>query len=156
MKTKIVGASIAAAIVIAVIVVIVFVGPIDVSAPKKEDQFKTWNTSGPFHINKFEYIMGENVFISAEGLKYDEVGNMVFLMPNNTKKYIVIPFNGTQKPDFNQYFKPSLSKSRNICSIDDLVGQWTIILQGTSYDPIKFTMKNETLPTEAGTFSKVC
>lgn len=156
MKAKIIGIGIIVAVITAIISVITLIGPVDVSTPTQEDQYKMWNTSGPFHVNKFEYFMGENIFIVAERLGSADIGNMVFVMPNSTKKYITIPFDGTQKEGFNQYFKPSLSKARNICSSDQLVGEWTVIFEGTYYEPIRFTIKNETLPTESGIFTRIC
>lgn len=156
MKARIIGAGIAASIIISMIITIVFVGPIDVSTPKTEDEFKEWNRSGPFAINKFEYKMGENIFITVDGLTPDDIGNVIFVLPNGTTKYISIPFDGTQKPGFNQYFKPSVSKARHICSINDIVGEWTVMFTGTKYQPLKFIMLNDTLPTEIGNFQRVC
>ncbi len=156
MNGKLVGIGLVCALVISVILIIIFVNPVDVSPPEKEDSFKNWNRSGPFAIDKTEYIIGNNVFIAVDGLTQNDAGNIVFVLPNGTTKYISIPFDGTQKSGFNQYFKPSLSKGRGICSTDDLIGEWTIVFQGTNYESIKFTIRNETIPSEIGIFSRVC
>ncbi len=157
MKAKIVGLSLAGAVIAAVVAAIVFVGPVDVSTPKQEvSDFKDWNRSGPFAINKVEYIIGENVFIAVDGLRPSDIGNIVFVMPNGTTKYITIPFNGMEKSGFNQYFKPSISKGRGICSVNDLTGEWKILFTQTEYVPLKFTILNETMPTEIGVFERVC
>lgn len=134
----------------------VFVGPIDISAPKKDDEFKNWNRSGPFAINKLEYRVGENVFFAASNLRPRDIGNAIFVLPNGTTKYITIPFDGTQKSGFNQYFKPAVSKARSICSVNDIIGEWTIIFQGTEYETLKFRILNDTIPTEIGNFQQVC
>ena len=134
----------------------IFVGPIDVSAPKKDNEFKNWIRSGPFAINKLEYQVGDNVFFVARGLTFNDIGNAAFVLPNGTTKYISIPFDGTQKSEFNQYFKPSISKARSICSVNDIIGEWTIIFQGTEYQPLKFRILNETIPSEIGNFRQVC
>jgi len=136
--------------------VIVFVDPIDISPPKKENEFRNWYRSGPFAINKQEYKIGESVFITASGLTPDDAGRAIFVLPNGTTKYISILFNGTDKSDFNQYFKPSISKARNICSTDDIIGDWTIVFQGTQYEPLRFRILNETISSELGNFQKVC
>ena len=136
--------------------IIIFVNPIDVSPPEKEDPFKNWNRSGPFAINKFSYKIGDSIFIVSDGLTRYDAGKMVFVLPNGTTKYIEIPFNGEEKSGFNQYFKPALSKARGICSTDDLIGEWTIIFQGTEYKNIKFDILNETIPSETGIFARVC
>jgi hypothetical protein len=157
LKSKIIGACILGVVVAAVIAAIVFVEPIDVAKPKQEeDPFKDWNRSGPFAINKFEYMIGENVFMTVNGLGQNDVGSIIFVMPNGTTKYITIQFNGTEKPGFNQYFKPAISKGRGICSVDDLIGNWTVIFAKTEYTPIKFRILNDTIPTEVGLFQKVC
>ncbi|WP_268541907.1 hypothetical protein [Candidatus Nitrosotenuis cloacae] len=156
MKAKIVGISIVVAIVAALITTIVFVDPIDVSPPSPKDEYEGWNRSGAFAINKFEYKVGENIFIVANNLKPDDIGNVVFVMPNGTTKYIVIPFDGMEKSGFNQYFKPSLSKNKKICDTNDLIGEWTAVFQGTNYKPIKFNILNETLQGEESIFSRIC
>ena len=101
-------------------------------------------------------MIGENVFLAVGGLTTSDVGSAVFVLPNGTTKYISIQFDGAQKSGFNQYFKPSISKARSICSITDIVGEWTIIFQGTEYQPLKFRILNETIPSEIGNFQQVC
>lgn len=156
MKGKIIGLGITGAIIASIIVAIAYVGPIDVSKPKAEDEFKDWNRSGPFAINKAEYKIGDNVFFAVSGLTPNDIGNAVFVLPNGTTKYISIPFDGTQKSGFNQYFKPSISKARAICSVNDIIGEWTIVFQGTEYQPLKFRILNDTIPSEMGNFQQVC
>jgi hypothetical protein len=156
LKGKIIGFGLIGALVISVILVIVFVSPIDVSPPKKESDFKDWYRSGPFAINKQEYRTGENIFLAVEGLMPNDMGNIVFVLPNGTTKYISVPFDSAQKSSFNYYFKPSISKARSICSTDDIIGNWTIIFQGTQYEPLKFRILNDTIPSEQGNFQRVC
>ncbi len=157
MKAKIIGISLLGIVVAAVIAAIVFVGPIDVARPKeKVDEFENWNRSGPFAINKHEYKMGENIFIVARNLQINDIGDMVFVMPNGTTKYITIHFDGSAKTDFNQYFKPSISKARKICSANDLIGEWTVVFTQTDYTPLKFRIINETLVGEETLFQRVC
>jgi hypothetical protein len=156
LKAKIIGISIAAAVIAALVIAIIYVGPIDVAKPQQKDEFEGWNRSGPFAINKHQYKLGENVFIMADGLRPNDVGSMDFILPNGTTKYISIPFDGTDKTTFNQYFKPAISKARKICSVDDLVGEWTIMLRGTDYKPITFEFLNDTLTGEETLFQRVC
>lgn len=157
MKAKIIGISIASVVVAALVLAIIYVGPIEVAKPQEnKDPFEGWNRSGPFGINKYQYKLGENVFVIAEGLKPDEAGNMVFVMPNGTTRFITIPFDGSDKPGFNQYFKPAISKARKICSVNDLVGNWTVVLSGTNYEPIRFEFLNQTLSGDEALFQRVC
>ncbi|MBI5698429.1 MAG: hypothetical protein HZC29_08150, partial [Thaumarchaeota archaeon] len=82
MKTKIIGIGVFVAVIISVMVAIIFVEPIDISPPKKEEEFEDWNRSGPFAINQFEYKIGENVFMVVDGLTPNDVGSAVFVLPN--------------------------------------------------------------------------
>ncbi|MGI0009600.1 MAG: hypothetical protein ACRD92_08275, partial [Nitrosopumilaceae archaeon] len=59
-----------------------------------------WIVSGPFAINKSQYKLGENVFMTVNGLLPNEVGNIWIISPQN-KTFTVIPFNGTSKDHFN-------------------------------------------------------
>ncbi|HET8720325.1 MAG TPA: hypothetical protein VFM64_04965 [Candidatus Nitrosotenuis sp.] len=157
-KARMIGIGIVSIVVITLIVAVVYVGPIEISKPqeKEKNPYEGWNTSGPFNINKFEYELGTNIFISVDGLKRTDVGSMSFILPSGNTTYISIPFDGSVKTAFNQYFKPGISKARHICSVDDLVGQWTIKFQGTDYKPIKFTILNKTLVGEESYFERVC
>jgi len=156
MKPRIIGLSLIIALTITMIAVIVFVGPIDVSKQEEEDKFKDWNKSGPFGIDQKEYQIGEMIFMTGEGLMPNDIGNAIFILPNGTSVYMKLPFNGENKADFNYYFKPQLSKNRGICSTDDIIGKWMIEFDGTKYQPITFTILNQTDPTEVGLFQKVC
>ena len=119
---------------------------------------RVWQTSGPFQIDKEQYSLGELVLIRiglqnelgfSTELKPDEKGQIVFLMPSNGTHqtvYITIPFDGSEKVTFNQYFKPQLSTALDICSKDDLLGSWTVVFQGTNYKNLKFEIIDEYIP----------
>lgn len=157
-KARMIGIGIVAIVAVALVIAVAFVGPIEITKPqeKEKNPYEGWNTSGPFNINKFEYELGSNIFISIDGLKSTDVGSMSFILPNGTTTYISIPFDGSVKTAFNQYFKPSISKARHVCSVDDLVGEWTVKFQGTDYRPIKFKILNKTLSGEESYFDRVC
>ena len=120
---------------------------------------REWITSGPFQIDRSEYALGENIFIRIGQLELTEKGQIVFLRPLNSthhSTYISIPFDGTDPP-FNQYFTPDLSKSKGICSIEDIAGEWHVIFRGTNYESIKFTLSDMTfLPGEESRFEPIC
>ncbi len=156
MKARVIGFVLVAIIIASVISVIIFVGPIEIASQKKEDDFKNWNKSGPFATLKKEYKIGENVFFVGAGLNPSDKGDAIFVLPNGTSVYLSLPFDGKNKPDFNYYFKPSLSNARKICSTDDIIGTWTIIFEGTPYLPIKFDIINKTLEGELGYFERIC
>ena len=120
---------------------------------------REWLTSGPFQIDRSEYALGENIFIRMNELDPMEKGQIAFLRPSNSTHYTVyltIPFDGT-KPTFNQYFTPDLSKTKGICSIEDIAGEWTVVFRGTDYDNIKFTVSDKIIvPGEEERYDPVC
>ncbi len=118
-----------------------------------------WITSGPFQIDRSEYIIGQKIFIRIGELDLDEKGQVAFLRPLNETHYSVyqtIPFDGMKKPAFNYYISPSLSPVFEICTLDDLLGEWTVVFRGTSYPNLKFEVTNEILPGEEDAYVPVC
>lgn len=101
-----------------------------------------WVTSGPFSITNETYRLGDNVFMIVQGLKPTDVGKIVVYDPKGGI-FTQAPFNGTMKSEFNYFFKPNTEKIEKLCTPQDLVGNWTIVFQGTPYRPIPFQVINE-------------
>jgi len=133
--------------VVAIIAVVVIIGTIySYGGQKTTDNIKShWISSGPFAIDKSQYKIGEDVFLSVHGLKPEEAGNIVVLSPKGVT-WTDVPFNGTLKSDFNYYFKPETSRVLKIYNPEDLVGTWKVIFQGLTYEPLSFEIVNEFLP----------
>ncbi len=96
-------------------------------------------------------MLGELVLMRIGDLQPNEKGQIAFLRPLNETQYevyITIPFDGSQKITFNQYFKPSLSRGLGICSKDDLMGQWRVVFQGTNYENLNFEIIDKIIPGE--------
>ena len=120
---------------------------------------REWMASGPFQVDRKEYVLGEKIFVRASGLSYDEIGQVAFLRPSNGTHYSVyltIPFDGADKPSFNYYLEPQLSKIRGFCTADDFVGEWTVVFRGTDYPNLKFSIIEEVLPGEEEDYKPVC
>ena len=120
---------------------------------------REWISSGPFQIDRSEYLLGEKIFLRIGGLEYDEIGQVVFLRPSNGTHYTVylaIPFNGADKTAFNYYIEPDLSKINGICSIDDIVGDWRVVFRGTDYPNLEFRVTEEILPGDEKHYQPVC
>ena len=152
-------AVIAGGIIAAIIAIIVIVG---FSISDSDTKMDEWISSGPFSINKQQYLLGENIFFIAEGIQPHEKGEIQFTRPSGDiyrtigDIYRTIPFDGSQRSTFNQYFTPFLSPALKVCTSDDLVGLWTIKFQGTNYKSITFEMKNEYLEGEEWKFVDDC
>jgi hypothetical protein len=124
-------------------------------SPKERE----WITSGPFQIDRSEYILGEKIFLRIGGLSYDDKGQVAFLRPLNNTHYsvfITIPFDGADKPAFNYYVEPQLSKTKGYCSIDDFVGDWRVVFRGTNYPNLEFKIIEQILPGSENSFEPVC
>ena len=118
---------------------------------------RDWQVSGPFEIDRTQYALGENIFLRVGALAPDEKGQAAFLRPSNETHYIVyftIPFDSS-KPSFNQYFKPQVSKAIGICSKDYLIGNWTVVFQGTNYPNLKFEIIDLIVTGEEEGYNKV-
>ncbi len=138
--------------------------------PDDVDQFiatpRVWEkqTSGPFQIDREQYSLSEIVLIRMNQLDLNEKGQIVFLQPSNGTHqtvYITIPFDGSEKITFNQYFKPALSQIRGICSKADLLGNWTVVFQDTDgkslYENIKFEIIDRVIPGDEENYEEpVC
>ena len=121
---------------------------------------RTWPSSGPFKIDRDEYIMGEKIFLIADGLDFSDKGKIVFYRPLNETHYKFwkeFSFDGMQKTAFNIYFEPKLSKEQEICSKDDLIGKWIIDFENTNYNDLRFSIIDKILPGDYEKYSKnVC
>ena len=118
-----------------------------------------WIASGPFEIDRSKYVIGQKVFIRIGELDVNEKGQIAFLRPLNETHisvYQTIPFDGMKKSAFNFYIQPSLSPVFEICTLDDLVGEWTVVFRGTSYPNLKFEVTNEIIPGEEDAYVPVC
>ena len=107
---------------------------------------REWKASGPFQIDRSEYAIGEKIFIRMGGLQIGEKGEIAVMRPLNethSRIYLSIPFDETKNTSFNQYFEPTISKNRNICSVDDLVGKWFLVFRGTEYSNLEFEISKE-------------
>lgn len=121
---------------------------------------REWITSGPFQIDRSQYLIGEKVFLRIGALEVNEKGQIAFLKLSNETHYTVyqtIPFDGSTKNAFNFYTDIKLSKTLGLCSVDDILGEWTVVFRGTDYSNLKFNIINQTLPGEENLFnSPVC
>jgi len=120
---------------------------------------REWITSGPFQIDRSEYVLGEKIFLRTSGLGFDEKGQTVFLRPLNSTHYSVyltIPFDGADNAAYNYYLDPKLSKIKGYCTVDDFIGDWRVVFRGTDYPNLEFRITEQILPGEESSFEPVC
>ena len=114
-------------------------------SPKERE----WITSGPFQIDRSQYAIGEKIFLVIGGLNANEKGQIAVMRPLNDTHYSVyltIPFDGAAKPAFNYYLDPQISKTRGICSVDDITGKWIMVFRGTDYPNLNFEITKDVVP----------
>lgn len=135
---------------------------LEIEEKNKENNYqpkpREWQYSGPFSIDRKEYVLGEKIFINIQGLKNEEKGAItVVRMLNQThfKNYISIPFDGEKKNQFNHYIQPAISKNRNLCSSQDIIGNWIMFFENTEYAPIYFKINEQILPGDEYKFEKI-
>jgi hypothetical protein len=120
---------------------------------------REWITSGPFQIDRSEYVIGEKIFLVIGGLESEEKGQVAFLRPLNDTHYSVyltVPFDGAKKNAFNYYIQPQLSKARGLCTMDDIIGSWTVVFRGTDYKNLKFEITDKIIPGDEDSYQPVC
>ncbi len=120
---------------------------------------REWITSGPFQIDRSEYVLGEKIFLRIGGLSFDEKGEAVFLRPLNSTHYSVylnVPFDGSDKSAFNYYLQPQLTKARGFCTVNDFIGDWRVVFRGTDYPNLEFKITEDILPGDEEDFEPVC
>tara|TARA_B100001142_G_scaffold287064_1_gene302435 strand:+ start:136 stop:612 length:477 start_codon:yes stop_codon:yes gene_type:complete len=118
----------------------------------------SWQVSGKFQIDKSEYMLGEKVFINIVELDENEKGVMRFFNPVNdthNEQYIGLKFDGSIKSSSNLYISPALHPIKR-CTVDSLVGEWLVWIDGTEYNDLKFTITNEYLTGTESQFEPLC
>ena len=150
-------------VIIPIIIIIIIAGALIMFTQNEETSKnkieEKWVKSGPFSIDKSEYNLGEKIFIVVNGLNQEDKGKVIFFRPlNNTawSNYITMDFDGTNKTQFNLYFEPRLNELKDICSTNELAGEWVVKFIGTEYPDINFKIMNQTSSWDTRTFDPVC
>ena len=164
-------------IIVGILIVGILIGgAIEFNAEKEREGVPWREGSGPFQIEKYEYYLGEKIFINAVDIPADASGEMIFFRPaadgvnkfpkeyegisgeliSAKVKYMAIQFDGKEKQNFNKYFEPKFNEWKGICSTDDLVGEWVMTFYGTQYEPIHFTILNQTSSWDDRTYEPIC
>jgi len=120
---------------------------------------REWITSGPFQIDRSEYVLGEKIFVRIGELSIDEKGQIVFLRPLNSTHYSVyftIPFDGSELGTFNYYLQPALSRNQGLCTADVFIGDWRVVFRGTNYPNLEFKITGDILTGDEEDYEPVC
>ena len=119
---------------------------------------REWITSGPFKIDRSEYLLGEKIFVTIDTLNVNEKGKVMFLRPINSTHYSpyhTMPFDGSGQRN-NYYFTPDLEIMEGICSANELIGNWKVIFPGTEYLGLEFKVTKEIVTGYEKRYESVC
>ena len=122
--------------------------------PKKRE----WVSSGPFKLDRSEYILGERLFVNLDYIDKNTKGEMIFTkIINDTHSYHYkkIKFDGS-KVQNNFYIGMNLNMPRGLCNAEQLIGSWELRFEGTNYESIKFKVLDEILPGAERLYEPVC
>ena len=136
---------------------------------RDENDDTKWISSGPFAIDRTEYLLGHKIFLIAQDVNPNDKGSIKLVKMNeyeNIKERAenqgigkvikTFSFNGEKSTEFNIYFSLNLSIISDICSVEDIVGNYEIIFEGTNYKNIKLKVLNQYLPGTEVMFEPVC
>ena len=118
---------------------------------------REWIESGPFQIDRSEYALGEKIFVQMNFFE-EAKGELVFAkIVNNTHAmdYFDMPFDSSEN-QMNVYLGIYPSKRVNLCTADELVGDWVLIFEGTNYESLQFKIINKIIPGQESKFEPVC
>jgi len=121
---------------------------------------REWIQSGPFQIDRSEYVLGEKMFVNIMNLNKNDKGMMIFTKIINSThvfEYKKMSFDGS-KPQQNFYLSFDLFEKRGICTVDQLIGDWELRFVGVNgeYNSLEFKIKNQIIPGMEKRFEPVC
>ena len=119
---------------------------------------REWIQSGPFFMDRSEYLLGEKIFMNIENIGPNTKGKMIFskiINSTHNQVYKEVNFDGS-KSQQNFYVAVYPSIPRDFCTVDELIGDWEIILAGTEIENFKFKILDKMLPGAERLFHPVC
>jgi len=119
---------------------------------------REWIRSGPFTIDRSEYVLGEKIFVNINDLNEKMKGEMVFAKIINSThmfEYKKIKFDGS-KPQQNFYLAFNLNLARGICTYDVFPGNWEVIFRGTNIPSLEFKVLDQIIPGMEENYKPIC
>jgi len=119
---------------------------------------REWIRSGPFLVDRSEYVLGEKVFVNMDNISENVKGEIRFVKIFNSthnQSYKSIVFDGSKKQN-NFYLAIYPSIPLGFCTADSLVGDWKVVFAGTPFNTIDFKIVNQILPGMQNQFEPVC
>ena len=118
---------------------------------------REWISTGPVKIDRSEYALGEKIFVNMNFFE-ETKGELIFakiLNSTHVIDYFDMPFDSSED-QMNVYLGIYPSKRVNLCTADELVGNWVLIFEGTNYEALEFKITNKIIPGQESKFEPVC
>ena len=119
---------------------------------------REWISSGPFKLDRSEYVLGEKLFVNIDNINKNTKGQVIFskiINDTHSYDYKKIKFDGS-KPQNNFYIGINLNMARGLCNVDQLIGNWELIFEGTNYESIKFKVLDQYMLGSEKLYTPVC
>ena len=119
---------------------------------------REWNQSGPFLVDRSQYVLGEKIFVNIQNLDKNDMGHIIvakIINSTHSQPYKKMQFDGS-KPQQNFYVGIYPSIPKKFCTSDSLIGEWKVIFEGTEYESLKFKILNEIIPGMERNYQSVC
>ncbi len=139
-KTSLILGAIIAAVSIGIIVAFTIEQPL--ISNDDEGKQHDYVTSGPVSVTQYKHRLGDDVFLVVSGLQPNEKDTLHIFTPKGVE-YKTIPYDGSKKSNFKQYFYPDTFATLKICTPEDLVGIWKIVFEDGSYSTLEFEITDE-------------
>jgi len=114
--------------------------------------------SGPFLIDRSEYVLGEKIFVNVGNLPENIKGEIRFekiFNSTHNHKYKALKFDSS-KPQSNFYLSIYPSIPKGFCTSESLVGEWEVIFDGTPFEKLKFKIIDKMIPGMENQFRPLC
>ena len=119
---------------------------------------REWNQSGPFLVDRSQYVLGEKIFLNIQNLDKNDIGHIIvakIINSTHSQPYKKMQFDGS-KPQQNFYVGIYPSIPKKFCTSDSLIGEWKVIFEGTEYESLKFKILDEIIPGMERNYQSVC
>ena len=119
---------------------------------------REWIQSGPFLIDRSEYVLGEKIFVNVGNLPENVKGEIRFekiFNSTHNHKYKALKFDSS-KPQSNFYLSIYPSIPKGFCTSESLVGEWEVIFDGTPFEKLKFKIIDKMIPGMENQFRPLC
>ena len=152
-RTSLIVGFIIAAVIIGLIVTLTVEQSLNLDS--NEGKQHDYVSSGPVSVTQYKHRLGDDVFLVIGDLQPNEKDTLHIYTPKGVE-FKTIPYDGSKKSYFKQFFYPDTVAELSICTPEDLVGIWKIVFEEGSYTTLEFEMTDEWVQGAEKSITVVC